>query len=232
MIDHLPAWIEVLFILITLVTIGLFYLANGKPRAVVLLLLLWSVIHSLGAAFGFYQVTDTIPPRFGLILIPAIVISIIGLSSRSMSWISERRNSTISTLLHMVRLPVEIVLFSLFVHDMVPQLMTFEGRNFDIIIGISAPIVAWLLWRHKLSERALLVWNTVGLVLVLFIFINGMLSAELPFQCFAFDQPNRAILYFPFILLPATIVPIVIWTHLSDMILLVRSIRSMAQLPS
>lgn len=96
--------------------------------------------------------------------------------------------------------------------------MTFKGRNFDIIMGITAPIVGLLLLIQKLNKKALLVWNYIGLVLILFILANGILSAELPFQQFGFEQPNRGINYFPFILLPATIVPIVIWTHLSDII--------------
>jgi len=47
------------------------------------------------------------------------------------------------TYLNVVRIPVEIVLFWLFLNQAVPELMTFEGRNFDIIAGITAPIVAY-----------------------------------------------------------------------------------------
>ena len=99
---------------------------------------------------------------------------------------------------------------------MVPKLMTFEGRNFDILIGISAPIMGWLFFKKKVNKSMMLAWNIIGLCFVLFILVNGILSAELPFQQFGFEQPNRAVNYFPFVLLPATIVPIVIWTHLSD----------------
>jgi len=96
--------------------------------------------------------------------------------------------------------------------------MTFEGRNFDIIMGITAPVIGLLLINRKLNTKVLFVWNIVGLLLVSFILFNGLLSAEVPFQQFAFDQPNRAVAYFPFVLLPATVVPIVIWTHISDII--------------
>jgi len=99
-----------------------------------------------------------------------------------------------------------------------PELMTFEGRNFDILAGITAPIIGLIYLKNIIGKRLLLVWNFLGLCLVLFIFINGVLSAELPFQQFGFDQPNRAITFFPFILLPSVIVPVVIWTHLTDMI--------------
>jgi len=145
---------------------------------------------------------------------------------KQQKWIFEKRNTKISTFLHVVRLPVELVLYALFIHKMVPELMTFEGRNYDILMGITAPIMGWLLLKNIVTKYILLLWNMIGLVLVLFILVNGILSAELPFQQFGFDQPNRGIMYFPFILLPATVVPIVIWTHLSDSIKLIKEIKT------
>jgi len=122
---------------------------------------------------------------------------------------------------------MEIVLLQLFIHKMIPELMTFEGRNFDIIMGITAPIIGFLYLKKWLRKKGLLVWNIIGLCLILFILLNGLLSAELPFQQFGFEQPNRALAYFPFVLLPATVVPIVIWTHLTDIIKLIREIKTL-----
>lgn len=128
----------------------------------------------------------------------------------------------------MVRLPIEIILLQLFIYRMVPELMIFEGINFDIIMGITAPIMGLLLWRNKLSKKVLLAWNVFGLLLITIILVVGILSAELPFQQFGFDQPNRAVTYFPFVLLPALIVPLVIWTYISDILKLKMEIRATA----
>lgn len=226
MIELLPPWISVLFLATSLLTIGFFYYANGKPKTLLILIILWSALHSILAYSGFYKVTDSIPPRFGLVLIPAVLIIIYGLLPKQQKWIFEKRNTKISTFLHVVRLPVELVLYALFIHKMVPELMTFEGRNYDILMGITAPIMGWLLLKNIVTKYILLLWNMIGLVLVLFILVNGILSAELPFQQFGFDQPNRGVMYFPFILLPATVVPIVIWTHLSDSIKLIKEIKT------
>ncbi len=120
------------------------------------------------------------------------------------------------TLLHSVRILVELVLFWLFVHGAVPELMTFEGRNFDIIAGITAPLIYVLAFKkHEINKKLLLVWNLISLLLLLNIEINAALSAPLPFQQFAFDQPNVAILYFPFVWLPSCIVPLVLLSHLA-----------------
>ena len=222
MITHLPNWISLFFISTTLVTIWMFYLSNNKPKLLTALVILWSLAQSILAYTGFYQNTQTFPPRVALVIIPPMLLIIFSLLPKQRDWIYEKRNTIISTFLHTVRLPVEIVLLQLFIHHMVPELMTFEGRNFDIIVGISAPFVGYLYLKNKISTTTLLIWNVIGLCFVLFILTNGILSVESPFQQFGFDQPNRGITYFPFVLLPATIVPIVIWTHLTDIMKLLK----------
>ena len=225
MIENLPNWINLLFIVTCILTIGLFYYSNGKPIKLTLLIIIWSVIQSVLAYMGFYQITDTIPPRFAFVLIPTTLLIIYGLLPKQQKWFFNQRDTKISTFLHSVRLPVEIVLYGLFTNKMVPELMTFEGRNYDILMGITAPIITWLYINKKINKKILFIWNTIGLALVFFILFNGILSSELPFQQFGFEQPNKGINYFPFVLLPGTIVPIVIWTHLSDIIKLRNKIK-------
>ena len=95
--------------------------------------------------------------------------------------------------------------------------MTFEGRNFDILAGITAPIIAYFgLTKTTLSRQTILLWNFICLALLLNIVINALLSAPSPIQKFAFDQPNIAILNFPFSWLPTFIVPIVLFGHLTS----------------
>jgi len=220
MIENLPNWINLLFFATWLFTLLFFYYANGQSGKLIIGLLLWSAFQSILAYTGFYQDTESIPPRFAVVIIPVFVVLGYGLLPKQQKWISENRNTKISTFLHIVRLPVEIVLWQLFIYQMIPELMTFEGRNFDILAGITAPVLGFLFLKNIIGNKLLLLWNFVGLLLVFFIFVNGIISAELPFQQFGFDQPNRAIVYFPFILLPAVIVPIVIWTHLTDILIL------------
>ena len=220
MIVGLPFWITVLFCITCLATISLFYYANGKPRRLTLGILIWSALHSILAYSGFYENTSDVPPRFALVLVPATLLIVYGLLPNQQAWFLDKRNLLLSTLLHSIRLPIEIALFGLFINEMVPEIMTFDGLNFDILMGITAPVVGLCFYFKKIGEKWLLIWNVVGLILIFSIFTIGILSAELPFQQFGIEQPNRAVIYFPFILLPATIVPIVIWTHLSDIILL------------
>jgi hypothetical protein len=218
MIENLPHWINWVFLLTVALTITLFHFANGKSKKLTLFILLWTLGQSILAYNGFYEKTDLIPPRFLLVLIPILTFIAFGLTKKRRDWILKNRRTELSTFLHTIRIPIEIVLFYLFLHNMIPELMTFEGMNFDILAGISAPIVGILWLKKRVGRKTLIVWNILALLLVLFIFINGILSSDLPIQMFGFEQPNRAINYFPFILLPATIVPIVIYTHLTDLI--------------
>jgi hypothetical protein len=121
------------------------------------------------------------------------------------------------TILHILRLPVEITLYYLLLAELIPESMTFEGSNFDIISGITAPVIYYFVFvLRKIGARILLIWNFLCLVLLLNVVITAILSVPTPFQQFAFDQPNIGVGYFPFVLLPAALVPIVFLSHLAS----------------
>jgi hypothetical protein len=119
-------------------------------------------------------------------------------------------------LLHTVRIPVELVLFWLSEHGVIPRLLTFEGRNFDIFSGLTAPLIYYFGFiRPKLGKGVLITWNIICLVLLVNVVTHAILSLPTPFQKFAFDRPNVAVLYFPYIWLPACVVPLVLFSHLA-----------------
>ena len=102
--------------------------------------------------------------------------------------------------------------------------MTFEGRNLDIISGLTAPLIYYIVFVKKWAGNTLLlVWNIICLCLLLNIVATAVLSAPFPFQQLGFDQPNIAILYFPFVWLPCCIVPIVFFSHLVSIRYLLRN---------
>lgn len=112
------------------------------------------------------------------------------------------------TYMQVFRVLVETVLFySALDHGLIPELMTFSGRNFDLLVGLTAPFVAWLVFeRRLLGPRFLLVWNVAGLVLLINIVVHAVLSLPTPFQRLAFEQPNVLVLDFPYIYLPVWLV--------------------------
>ena len=197
MIKELPNWIDITFILATIYSISLFYFSNGKPKLITLLIIIWSIMQSVLAYEDFYQVKDVFPPRYMLVFLPIGLILIYSLLPKQLKWVYNNRNINISTFLHTVRIPVEIVLLYLYFYKMVPEMMTFEGYNYDILAGLTAPFIGVLLIKNKINKTALIIWNSIGLLLIITVLTIGILTGELPIQQFAFDQPNLAINHLP-----------------------------------
>jgi len=224
--ENLPIHISLLFGLTTFLTIALIYKATHFSKITLYLILSWLGIQTFIGLSGFYKITDTIPPRFLLLVLPPFLM-IVGLfiSSKGRQFI-DKLDPKILTLLHVVRIPVELVLYWLFLNKCVPALMTFEGRNFDILSGLTAPIIYYFGFVTKqIDKKISLIWNVICLGLLVNIVANAILSAPFPFQKFAFDQPNIAILNFPFNWLPSCIVPLVLFAHLATIRQLINEIR-------
>lgn len=214
--ENLPAYISIVFGLTAILTAGLFYKAANNSKITLVILVIWLAIQAAIGLSGFYTVTDTIPPRFLLLVLPPVFLIIaLFATSKGRRYIDSLNTKTL-TILHTVRIPVEIVLFWLFIHKAVPELMTFEGRNFDIISGLTAPCILYFGFiKKRIGKKVILLWNFICLGLLINIVANAVFSAPFPFQKFAFDQPNIAVLYFPFNLLPSCIVPLVLLSHLA-----------------
>ncbi|MES2747144.1 MAG: hypothetical protein V4648_02130 [Bacteroidota bacterium] len=213
--ENLPVYISVFFGLTTLVSIALFWKATHYSKSFLAILLFWIGIQTALSLSGFYKVNSTLPPRFTLALLPIIVLIIVTfLSKRGRTFMDSLDGKTL-TIFSVIRIPVEIVLFLLFTHKAIPELITFEGRNFDILSGITAPIIYYFGFvKKRLNKTILLIWNFVCLGLLLNVVFYALLSIPSPIQQFAFDQPNIAVAYFPFILLPSCLVPMVLFSHL------------------
>jgi hypothetical protein len=212
--ETLPIYIPLTFILTTILTLALLYKATGFSKTVIIVSLLWLALHAVLGLTGFYKVVDAVPPRFGLLLTPPVIF----IATRFLTKSGRRFIDTIDvktlTLLHIIRIPVELTLYWLFLHKAVPQLVTFEGRNFDILCGITAPLIWYFGYvKNVLSKAVLIGWNVICLLILGNVVVMAVLSAPFPFQQFGFEQPNIALFYFPFVWLPGFLVPVVIFSH-------------------
>lgn len=224
MVRELPNYLIIIFLLTVALTFVLFVNASRKKSTVAIILIAWLGITGILSFKGVFQNTDSTPPRLMIVMLPAIVFVILLLLTRPGRRFTDSLDLKQLTLVHIVRVPAEIVLYLLAGHRLIPELMTFAGRNFDIISGITAPIVYFACFRnsHLRNRSLLLAWNFICLALLLNIIINAFLSAPFPFQQFAFDQPNIAVLYFPFTWLPCFIVVIVLYSQLAGIRLLIK----------
>ncbi|MGN8069533.1 hypothetical protein [Mucilaginibacter sp. 22184] len=213
--ENLPIDIDIVFALGVIVTLLLLYKATHYSKPVMIITLLWLVLQGAVSLSGFYTVTSVVPPRFALLLMPPVVFIIALFFIKRGRWAMDSFDVKILTLLHVVRILVELVLYWLHLYKGIPQVMTFEGRNYDILCGITAPLVWYFGYvKPMLGKKVLLAWNVICLLLLANIVITAVLSAPLPFQRFAFDEPSVALFYFPFVWLPGFIVPTVFFAHL------------------
>jgi hypothetical protein len=224
MIENVPGYVSILFILTTFLTVGFLFYAIKQTvfdtfaaKIVITAAAFWLIFTAMLALGGFYLSVDGFPPRFAFAPMPALLLIVILFIFFRRDFI-DKLPLKILTLLQIVRIPVEIGLYWLFQNGMIPQIMTFEGRNFDILAGITAPFVFWLAFRQGKPNRPVLIaWNLVCLALVMNIVLTAIFSLPTSFQQFGLEQPNRAVLYFPYIWLPAIIVPIVLFAHLASL---------------
>ena len=213
--ESIPLVLSAGFVLLTGLTVWLFYRAAHRSRLTLAVLVAWLALQAVLGLNGFYAAAPyALPPRVLLALLPPVMV-MAGLlvTTRGQTYLLGLRLEVL-TLLHSIRIPVEVALLALYYHHAVPQLMTFEGRNWDIFSGLSAPVVYYLVFRRSLlGYKALLGWNLLCLGLVLNILVNALLSAPGPLQQFAFEQPNMAVMYYPFVWLPSCLVPLVLISH-------------------
>ncbi|WP_316795143.1 hypothetical protein [Pedobacter agri] len=227
MLEDLPFYLIIAFGLTTFVAVGMIVLLiktssksmrRESVRRIIFAISLFLIIQALLSLMGIYKnYPDSIPPKIILFaVIPALFAIVLMFNTRKGKLFIDCLSMQMLTYIHLIRVPVELVLYGLFLNGAIPELMTFEGRNMDILAGITAPIVGFFgISKSKMGKTSLLVWNFVCLGLLLNIVINAILSAPSPFQQFGFDQPNVAILNFPFSWLPAFIVPLVLFAHLA-----------------
>ncbi len=221
MISNVPVIVYLTFFAAVTFSLLMFYFANRKNGKFIFGVVLWGFLQSILAISGFYRNTTTVPPRIVLLLFPLVFIIILSLFSiRMQMWLGSLNLKQL-TYLHSARIPVELVLYWLFTAGYVPELLTFEGRNFDILAGISALIVALIAFRKNHINKPLLWgWNILSIVLLTNVLINAIFSVPTVFQQFGFEQPNIAVLNFPFILLPGIIVPLVLISNIAGFVIL------------
>src|ERR1035437_132178 len=166
MIENLPLYVSVLFILTTFLTVWIFWAASGYSKLVIGVLIFWLLLQALVSYNGFYTNTNGLPPRFVLLPGPALLVIILLFITKAGRKFIDTFNIQTLTWLHTIRIAVEVILLLLFLNKAVPKIMTFEGRNFDILAGLSAPVIAYYGYhRFKLSKATLITWNLVCIAL-------------------------------------------------------------------
>jgi hypothetical protein len=111
------------------------------------------------------------------------------------------------------RLPLELIMHRGFQQGFVPIQMTYAGRNFDIVTGVTAALLGAALLRVRVPRMVVLLWNVMGLVLLANVLTIAVLSMPM-LRRFGADRMNVWVAVPPFVWLPAVLVVAALAGHI------------------
>lgn len=180
-------------------------------------IIFWLFATASVAMTGFLWQFDAKPPRLVLLVVPTVVgLIIVARSSRAGALLDALSPAWIVGF-QAFRIVMEIILWQLFLANIIPVQMTFEGLNFDILVGLTALPIAWLLVKKRCSRNVLVTWNLVSMIILLNIVVVSLLSSPVPFRVFMNEPANTVILSFPFVWLPTVVVPLAFLGHIASL---------------
>ncbi|HWA34283.1 MAG TPA: hypothetical protein VG737_09150, partial [Cyclobacteriaceae bacterium] len=114
----------------------------------------WTALISALSLSGFLNNFSTFPPRIIIVLIVPLIVMIAVTFSPITREILTHIPAKNIVRLQVFRVFVEILLWMLVVQNLLPVQMSFEGRNFDVISGLTAPFAAYFLINNRVALNA------------------------------------------------------------------------------
>lgn len=170
----------------------------------------WTLIISGLSLSGFIADFSTFPPRLVIVLVIPLVTIIIVTFSKTLKEILLHVPVRNIIRLQIFRVFVEILLWLLLLQNRLPVQMSFEGRNFDVISGLTAPIAAYF---FATNATVLRIWNLISLGLLINIVAIAILSLPTPLRFFMNEPANTIVAEFPYVFLPGLLVPLAYGLH-------------------
>jgi hypothetical protein len=213
-----PPWLTTAFVALVLVMAFLVVAAlwvrrgAGAAMAIAIALAAWLTGSALAARAGAFADFSRLPPRVPLLLIPLLVLIVALCRSTAVGRLLDETPPAWLVYPQAFRIVMELILWRLFVAGAVPAIMTFEGRNADILVGLTAPLVAWLaLTRRALSPTVVRWWNVISILILVNVVIHAQLSAPTPYRVYVTEPPMTFVAYVPWVWLVCFLVPLA-WT--------------------
>jgi hypothetical protein len=91
--------------------------------------------------------------------------------------------------------------------------MSYSGRNFDIVTGVTALVLALVLARAAVPRWVIAAWNVLGTVLLVNVLVIAIASMPM-FHRFGADRLNTWVAEPPFVWLPSVMVLTALAGHL------------------
>lgn len=220
-----PESIEFFFLAIVLAIVAFFVLGLRAGTPKVSRVNLWTVRAVLGCALwlaltgqiaheGWLRNFDDLPPNVMILFFASTVLTCVLAFSPVGQCLIAGAGPVWLVMFQIFRVPVEIFLHDMYEGGFAPVQMSYAGLNFDIFSGLTAPAMAWLVYRNKAGWSILLLWNVFALFLLINIVSIAVLSFPTPFRVFTNEPANVFVTYPPFVWLPTVLVQAALLGHL------------------
>ncbi len=177
-------------------------------------ILFWLSILSWLAYYGFFEDFVSLPPKILVSILPPFLLTIYLLFSKQFWKILKVIPPAKLVRVQAFRIPMELMLWLGLYGGFVPFQMTFEGFNYDIVVGITALIAANVFFGKRFYKLQGIIWNVFGILLLLTIVFISAISTPGPFRVFNNEPANTFISQVPFIWVTGFIVPFALAMHL------------------
>jgi hypothetical protein len=189
--------------------------ARAKRRAltVVLIASVWMTTTWVAAASGVLRRWDATPPPFGLLVFGVVFLACLIAFSDSGRRLAIGVPVWILVAVQGFRLPLELAMHAMYERGIMPEQMSYSGRNFDVLTGATAILVAALVRAARAPRGVVVAWNVAGLALLINVVTIAIVSTP-RFAYFGADRLNVWVTYPPFVWLPAVMVLAALAGHL------------------
>ena len=171
-------------------------------------------------------------PGIVILLAPVIVfVATVLIGSRAGLYVATSVPLALLIGLQSFRVGVEWTLHRLWELGTVPTSMTFAGGNVDMLIGVSAPLAAWMSSKGSAGRRVALFWNVIGLLSLANVATRAVLNAPGPLHFLHGDVLNTALGMFPYTYIPGFMAPLAAMLHVLSIRALRQRGRDLSSLP-
>jgi hypothetical protein len=113
---------------------------------------------------------------------------------------------------------VGVIFLLFYTAGQLPAVFALPAGVGDVLVGITALVVAFLTARHhSRSDQLIALWNCLGIADLVIAVATGFLSAPSRFQIFSLAAPNTLIGTFPLVMIPIYAVPLSVILHLASL---------------
>jgi hypothetical protein len=173
----------------------------------------WMALAWFAAASGILADFERTPPPFAFLILAIIVISFGIAFSRLGTRLSTYLPLWLLVAVQGFRLPLELAMHGMYERGAMPIQMSYSGRNFDILTGVTALAIAPLVRSGHGGRWLVATWNILGLALLVNVVTVAILGTP-RFQYFGPEHLNVWVMQPPFVWLPAVMVVAALAGHL------------------